>query len=192
MIRALILCLMLSSGLRAQTAPPATINAVVMRLLPEPMAVPTSVLANARDLGRWTVVIKNNTALPTVVYVEDILINSGPVAFVTADDALLVLNANVRRSTAQRIVTVLSYAGKGAAIGLAVASRANFGWSMGVGVGASLLPDVITIAQGAVPSAVPLTSNLKWPVTLGPGQAITDHMFAAKMRNPRPVTMVIR
>jgi hypothetical protein len=176
---------------QAPVAPLGTSGQVILRMIPEPMAVPASVLAHARDLGRWTVVVKNNTAATVTVYAEDILIASGNIAFVTPDDALLVLNGHIRRSGAARLVTVLMYAGKAAAIGMAVASRSNFGWSAGIGIGTSLLPDVVAIVQGSVPSAVPLASSVKWPVDLPPGGALLDHMFAAKTKNPRPVTAVI-
>lgn len=180
----LLLSLILMSGAGAQ---------VTVRYSPEPMAVPTAVLANARNMGRWLVMPCNDLAAPAVTLSwERVAMAAGDIAFIDPDDALLVLTAHVRSSPASRAVLILSYAARGAAIGLAVASKSNVSWSTGIGVGAGVLPDVIDLIRGGVPSAVPLVSTVRWPLVLGPGQCAKDHWFAAKMRRPKPYTAVIR
>lgn len=164
---------------------------VSVRYSPEPMAVPAAVLANAKQMGRWQVDLCNDGLNPVMLPIQRVMMAAGPISLIDPADALLVLTANVRRSPSSRIVTILRYAGAGVSIGLAVASRANVAWSAGIGVASSVLPDVITVAQGAVPSAVPLVSTVKWPLLLASGECATDHMFAAKMRNPKPLTTVI-
>jgi hypothetical protein len=166
---------------------------VTVRYSPEPMAVPQAVLANARDMGRWLVTACNSPAGQSVLLPwERVAMAAESIAFIDPDDALLVLTAHVQRSPANRLLIGLRYAGGIAAIGLAVASRSNWAWSTGIGVGAGVIPDVVALVQSSVPSATPLVSTVRWPIILQPGQCITDHWFAGKMRAPRPVTAVIR
>jgi hypothetical protein len=173
---------------------------VIVLSVPENMAVPMSVLANAKSMGRHQIVSCNDGPNLVTVSRERILIalssTAGAPSYLTPESALLVLTADVRRSTANRIVTVLRYAGAGASIGLALASRSNVGWATGIGIGTGIMPDVINVVQGAVPSAVPLISTVKWPITLSPkglaGDCATDYWFAGKMRSPRPITAIIQ
>jgi hypothetical protein len=185
-IRALIISLLLSCCQCGR-------GQVTVRYSPEPMAVPQAVLANAHDMGRWLVMACNDPAAPTAQLTwERVAMAGGEIAFVDPDDALLVLTAHVKRSWASKLLIGLRYAGGAAAIGLAVASKSNVAWSTGIGIGAGVIPDVVALVQGSVPSAVPLVSTARWPLVLGAGQCITDHWFAAKMRAPKPVTVVIR
>lgn len=158
---------------------------------PEPMAVPTAVLANAKGLGRWKISFCNNGSSRVLIPIERIDMASGPISLVDADDAMLVLSAAQKRSFAQKLVTGTSIAGEAAALALAIASKANAGWATGIGLGAGLLPGVSKIAMGQVPSYAPLISSAKYPVSLDPGQCFTDHRFAAKMKQARAFTAVI-
>lgn len=180
----------------AATSVASAQNQVDVRFTPEPMAVPASVLAKAKDMGRWKVeaCLAATATVARTIPMERMSMVSGNIAFIDPDDALMVLNSNARRSTASRITTILSWTGRGTAIALALASRSNSSWSTGIGVGAGLAPDIMAIIQNGItpPSIVPLVSAVKWPITLEPGACMTDHWFAAKMRMPKPVMAVIQ
>lgn len=165
---------------------------VQVRFTPEPMAVPTAVIANARSLGRWQIELCNDGPTLVVLSWERLSMAAGNLRLLNPDEALLVLTASVRRSPASRILTVLTWAGRGAAVGLAIASKSNINWAAGIGVGSSALPEVIEWVRGEVPSAAPLISKVQWPVALPPGGCLTDFRFAAKMHRPQVFSVTIR
>ncbi len=119
---------------------------------------------------------------------EKVSMASGAIAFIDPEDALLVLTGNVQRSTYSKVMRGIQVAGGALAIGLSVASRANTSWATGISVGSAFFPSIAQLISGSiqVPSIIPLTSTVKWPVTLAPGACLTDHWFAAKMKNPHP------
>ena len=161
-------------------AAPAQVH---LKFTPEPMAVPVAVMASARDMGRWLVEGCNDGTAPVTMTSERLSMAS-PIAWIDEGDALLVLTGHQKRSAAATIVKILQYAGEGAAIALAVASRSNYAWSTGLSIGSGVLPQVVQIVQGEVPSITPLMSGMKYPVTLAPGGCFTDHRFAAKVKKP--------
>jgi len=174
-------------------AAPALRAQVNLRFTPEPMAVPASVLANARDMGRWTVQGCNDGQAAVTLSSERVDLAAGPLRLIDQGDAMLVLNGHVKRSAAATLLHVLSLAGQGVAIGLSVEGTINNPVaSAAMGVGSALIPQITTIVQGEVPSAVPLQSPLKFPLTLQPGQCFTDFRFAARQKNPQVVTGAIR
>ena len=184
MIRRVLFCSLLACAAFAQ---------VNLRFTPEPMAVPAAVLANAKDMGRWTIVGCNDGPMAVSIASERIDMAAGPIRLIDWNDALLVLNAHVRRSTASVILQIVGVAGQAAAIATSMTGAIKNPTATSVlGVGSGLLPELANLVRPQVPSAVPLQSPLKYPVTLQPGACFTDFRFAAKMRNPQVVTGVIK
>ena len=166
---------------------------VNVRFTPEPMTVPTSVLANAHDLGRWKIVACNDGAAPVTFGLERIDMAAGALRLIGPDDAMLVLTSHAKRSVAGTILHVVSLAGQGVAIGVSVAGTIkNPTATAAIGIGSGLLPQLQTILKGEVPSAVSLQSLVKYPVTLTPGACMTDYQFAAKAKNPQVFSGVIK
>jgi len=183
-----ILILILATTLRGQ---------VTIRFTPEDMAVPTAVVANARNMGRWIIEGCNMAPMPVLIASEQIDMVAGPIRFIDEPDATLVLTANVKRSVWGTILQVASIAGQGVAIGTAIAGTIkNPTVTTMIGIGSGLLPQIVTLARGQQPSIVPLQSQLKYPLTLAPvgqaGACFTDHRFAAKMKAPQIVVAVIK
>ena len=164
---------------------------VHLKFSPEPMAVATSQLAGARDMGRWLIEGCNDGAAPVTLTSERVSMASA-MAWIDADDALMVLVAHQKRSAAAWVLKILQYAGQGAAIALAVASKSNYAWSTGLSIGSGVLPQITQIVQGEVPSVTPLLSGVKYPLTLGPGGCFTDHRFAGKMKKPVVTTAEVK
>lgn len=161
---------------------------VIVRFTPEPMAVPASQIATARDLGRWTVVGCNDGPATVSIPSERIDLAAGNIRLIDADDALLVLTAAQKRTVAATVAKYGTTVAQIVALGLAVASRANFPTSAALSLGGAFLPQLAGLAQAQVPSVAPLTSSVKYPVTLEPGGCFTDHRFAGKMKSPQIVT----
>jgi len=163
---------------------------VKVKLTPEPMSVPAAAPYDARDMGRWIVEMCNDGPAPVSLAWERISMAT-EIRFIDPDDAVLVLLANQRRSVPGTIVRFGSLAGQGAALGLAVASRANALLAAGLTVGSTLLPGIVKIAAGEVQPITPLTTGLKYPVVLAAGGCATDHRFAAKTRSAHVVTVEV-
>lgn len=172
--------------LLALSAPPARAQ-VNLRFTPEPMAVPTAQIANARDLGRWVIEGCNDGAAVATIAAERLDMAAGSIRFVDSDDSLLVLTAHTRRG----FWGVMAHWGP--IVGMAAAAGLNLGGvikgpaAIALSAGSSVLPTVSTIAQGEVPSVAPLVSSMKYPITLMPGACFTDHKFAAKVKDPQVV-----
>lgn len=160
---------------------------VTVRFTPEPMVVPASQLATARDLGRWTVIACNDGPATVSLPSERIDLAAGNIRLIDADDALLVLTAAQKRTVAATVAKYGTTAAQIVALGLAVASRANLPTSAALSLGSAFLPQLAGIAQDQVPSVAPLTSSVKYPVVLEPGGCFTDHRFAGKMKSPQIV-----
>lgn len=165
---------------------------VSVRFVPEPMIVPTSVLSNAKDLGRWKISACNDGPLAVTIPWERIDQASGDIRFIDPDDAMIVLVGHQKRTAAAQAVRWGSILASGLSIGLAIASKANLRWSTALSIGASVAPAAVQVAQGQIPSIAPLDTGIKYPVTLEPGACITDKRFAAKMKNAHVVTATIQ
>jgi len=163
---------------------------VVLKFTPEPMAVPTAAISNAKDMGRFLVEGCNNGPVAISLPWERISMVS-TIRFIDQDDALLVLTSNQAKTPAAKIVKTATLLSQALAIALAIASKANFSWSAGLAIGSSVAPAIIQTAEGRVPSIAPLTSGLKYPVDLMPGACFTDHRFAAKTAKVAVTTAVI-
>lgn len=163
---------------------------VTVAASPQPMSVMSTL--HVRTVGMWTVFIENNGPAARTLAAEDLYIALLNLRPVDPANAAIVLGDQVSRSAGARIVRVLTMAGQATAIGLAFASKSNAAWAAGLGLGSAALPQVITIAQGATPTAAPfLGSILNTPITLGPGQAITRTIFCDKTKAPAPLKVVI-
>jgi len=157
-----------------------------VKFSPEPMAVPTAQIANARQLGRWLVEACNDGTAPVTMTAQRLSMAAPAIAFIDPDDALLVLTTAAKRSFWGSVAHYAQIGGSLAAVGLALA-KGNADLTTGIGVGSSLLPGIVQLAQGQTPAVTPLVSTVKYPVTLSPGGCMDDHFFAAKLKNPAPL-----
>ncbi len=157
---------------------------VSLRFTPEPMAVPVAQIAGARDLGRWLIEGCNDGAGPVTLPVERLSMAAGEIRFVDADDAVLVLTARAKRGFWGQVAHWGPIIGQGVAAGLGVSGITTSAATVAISGGAQLIPALTRIAQGEVPSVVPLVSTLKYPISLPPGGCFSDHRFAAKMARP--------
>ena len=175
----------------ALVLPAAAAAQVNLKFTPEPMAVPTAALSDARDMGRWIVEGCNDGNQTVNVAWERISMAAGSLRFIDSGDVLLVLTSNQQKSPAGLVVKLGTVAGQVAALGVALASKANWPLATGLSLGSSLAPAAAKIAQGEVGSIAPLTGGLTYPITLAPGACFTDHRFAAKVRTAAVVTATI-
>ena len=170
---------------------------VTLRFTPEPMAVPTSIVSNARSMGWWGVEGCNDGTTPISVAYERISMASGPIRWIAYDDAVRVLNTQQSKGFWPQFLRYASLAGQGVAIGVSAAGVIkNAAATTAIGVGSAMLPAIINLARTQQPAAVTLPTPLKYPVTLSPvgqaGACFSDYRFAAKMKNPVVVTGVIK
>lgn len=192
----LVLLIFLASVAHAQ---------IIVRFSPEPMAVPAAVIANAKQLGRWQVDMCNNGSTPVTIPIQRVMMASGNIPLIDPADSTLVLAANVRRSGPARAMRVLSWGLVGVGVATTLIAMRNSGDStaelmsqvkwlkIGAGVSAAgtVIPPIMDAVKAEVPSATPLLSTLRWPLQLGPGGCETDHLFAGKMRSPKPLTVTL-
>jgi hypothetical protein len=163
---------------------------IKLQATPEPMAVTSSL--KLKSIGRWKVDGCVSTAATDFsLPIQRVTMAFPQVAFLSPADANTVLTTQQSRSFWSVFLVALSWAGKGGSIALAVISKSNIAWSTGIGIGFSALPEIVRLAQGQVPSVAPFLSTLEWPLKLAPGDCFTEHLFAAKMKNPQPVQAVV-
>lgn len=193
------------TGLAWLMLPLVASGQVIIQFTPEVMAVPTAVIANARQMGRWRVDMCNTGAVPVVLPIQRVMMASGVIPLIDPQDAALVLSANVRRSGPARAVRILGWGMVGVGIATSLIAMRNAGNSteelmsqvkwlrIGSAVSAvgTAVPVVMDALKAEVPDAAPLLTVLKWPLMLAPGSCETEHFFAGKMRSPRAVTAVI-
>jgi hypothetical protein len=161
---------------------------------PEPIAVLNAL--HVKSMGQWACFVTNagpsvRTLSPEEIYTAIIAvkpIDPASVAMVLAD--------NQSHTTSGKIVKVLSIAGQLSGVALSLASKANAQVGTALAVGSGFLPQVLSVAQGQVPSTAPyLTQLLSAPITLAPngqpGAALTKTVFAAKQKNPQPIAVTL-
>lgn len=169
---------------------------VIIKYTPDPMAIVTSVIANAHDIGRWTIEVCNNGNVPVTIPWERISMAAPSIRFLSNTDAALNLNSKPPRTFWGQVGHYGSIGAEAAALGLAVAnSRGNAAWITGLSIGGMVAPGITQIAQQQIPSVAPLLQFGQYPVTLSPngtsGSCFTDYRYAAKMHGVAVVIAVI-
>ncbi|GEM_PF-4505785 len=163
---------------------------VTIKFTPESKAVPAAVVANARSLTRYQADFCNVGTQPAVLTPQAISLAAPTIPLIDSYDAAMVLNGDVSKTFWSQLEHYASIGSQVAALALAVKGGSS-AWSTGLAVGGSLLPGVVTIARGQVPSASALLVQLQYPLTLPPGACNTDHFFASRSRKGAAAPVVV-
>jgi len=177
-----LILMVLVTGARAE---------VTVACTPQPMAVMNAL--HVKTMGMWTCFLKNkDAAAGRTVRVADVYTAVLSIRPIDPANAILVLSDRQAHSTASKVVKALTLAAQGGGIALGFLSKSNVAWATGLAIGGAALPQVITIATGEVPSTAPYTQSLlAAPVELAPGGDAVRTVYAAKQKDPAPVTVAI-
>lgn len=163
---------------------------VTIQYSPEPMAVLESV--HVRNVGLWTVRACSDSA---VTLPEERIYMAAPpqLHLIGSDRARLVIMAGAKRSKKAIAAELIGWGLMGATAltgfgPISATPRVVAGLAMGSGLAGSIK----TRLEGAAPDISPFIAKmLAGPVSIAAGGCETRVVFAAKMKNPQPVTVKI-
>jgi hypothetical protein len=157
---------------------------------PEPLAVVGAL--HVQSMGPWECYLINKGAGVRTVSAEEVLLAVLSIRPIGPASAAIVLGDRQARSTAAKVVKLLTVAGQLSGVALSLASKSNAQLGTGLAVGSQFLPMAIDIARGEAPSAaVYLGAMLREPVTLAGGGSATRLIFASKQKSPQPIMVTI-
>lgn len=164
---------------------------VTVQFSPEPMAVLESV--HVRNVGLWS--IRACSDGPAVTIAEERFYMAAPpqLHLIGSDRARLVIMAGARRSKKAVAAELIGWGLMGATAltgfgPISATPRVVAGLAMGSGLAGSIK----TRLEGAAPDVSPFVAKmLAGPVSIAAGGCETRVVFAAKMKNPQPVTVTI-
>jgi hypothetical protein len=163
---------------------------IQVKISPEPLITITDVLADARGMQRYSILMCNVGTAPRLVAWGTVAMST-TVPFIPIGDATQVLTTAAARSTSATILHWASVGAQLAAIGMAatkgISSSNGEAWTLGLGIGGTYLPQIAGVIAGTPPTATPLLNQLQYPVTLQPvsvtGQCLQDYEFTPSFQS---------
>lgn len=164
---------------------------VTVQYTPEPMAVLESV--HVRNVGLWSIRACNDGAEAVALSEERLYIAAPGIRLISSNRARLVVIAGAKRSKKAIAAEWIGWGlmGATALTGFGPIS-ATQSVVAGLAMGGGFASAVKTRLESAAPDISPFVADLlSGPVSIPVGGCVSRIVFAAKAKNPQPVTVTI-